>query len=107
MATRNYRIHQTMQTFSLEELYRQITDVLPICGIVDCFIVKYNEPVTYPEQEHVPDQATLLFAQRDGQDILRRRSGLLQPTNCCRKYAVQRIAGLPGSSSRCFSRMNI
>jgi len=76
MATRNYRIHQTMQTFSLEELYRQITDVLPICGIGDCFIVKYNEPVTYPEQEHVPDQATLLFAQRDGQDILRSRSVL-------------------------------
>ena len=74
MATRNYRIHQTMQTFSLEELYQQVAEVLPLCGIGDCFIVKYDEPVTYPEQEQIPDQAILLFAHQDGCNVLHNRT---------------------------------
>ncbi|MBP7401455.1 MAG: GGDEF domain-containing protein, partial [Clostridia bacterium] len=70
-AARNYRVHQNVQTFSLDELYSHVSAILNLCSIGDCYIVRYSEPVIYPETTSMPAQSELIYAHVGGQDAIR------------------------------------
>jgi hypothetical protein len=63
---RDFRIHQTMQTYSLSDLFSEIARILPSCGIRSCFIVRYCHPIGWTGAWTVPDESELLFAFSGG-----------------------------------------
>ncbi len=66
LTTPNYRVHQTMMTFSLDELYDEIDKLLVFCGIRSCFIVLYPKPVVNDFQPEFPSTAQLIYANKNG-----------------------------------------
>ncbi|NLW10866.1 MAG: GGDEF domain-containing protein [Clostridiaceae bacterium] len=66
---RNFRVHQSLQTFSQAELFSKAAEIFPECGIKECYITAYEEPLIYPDNKTIPDRSKLLFAWRDGIDF--------------------------------------
>lgn len=77
---RNFRVHQSLQTFSLTELFSKAAAIFPECGIKECYITAYDEPIIYPDSREIPERSRLLFAWRDGVDFTDHCSGDLFPT---------------------------
>ena len=64
-ATRNVRVHQYIQTFSMTDLFAVMSSILDHCGIGDCYIVLYDEPVIYPKSRCVSEKSHLIYAWED------------------------------------------
>ena len=66
---RNIRIHQSMQSYSLEDLFDELTRLLPYVGIRSCFIVRYDQPQSGEMPWDPPAESEMLFAYAGGQRI--------------------------------------
>jgi len=70
----NYRVHENLQTYSIDELFDKLTPVLKECFIESCFIMKYVEgPIFYDgemafdESYTVPERSEMIYAYFNGQ----------------------------------------
>ena len=77
---RNFRVHQSLQTFSLPELFSKAAVIFPECGIKECYIVAYEHRLIYPVSRDIPERSKLLFAWRDGIDFTDQCDGELFAT---------------------------
>lgn len=77
---RNFRVHQSLQTFSLPELFSKAAAIFPECGIKECYIVAYEHRLIYPDSRAIPERSRLLFAWRDGIDYTDQCDGELFET---------------------------
>ena len=77
---RNFRVHQSLQTFSLPELFSKAAAIFPECGIKECYIVAYEHRLIYPDSREIPERSRLLFAWRDGNDYTDQCDGELFAT---------------------------
>jgi len=77
---RNFRVHQSLQTFSLPELFSKAAAIFPECGIKECYIVAYEHRLIYPVSRDIPERSKLLFAWRDGIDFTDQCDGELFAT---------------------------
>ncbi|MDP4181293.1 MAG: substrate-binding domain-containing protein [Bacillota bacterium] len=60
-AITNFKVHENLQTFSLDTLYDLITNALQTLNIKSCFIVKYlNGPIEVDSD--IPEYSELLYA---------------------------------------------
>ena len=64
-----HRIHENIQTYSLEELFDCVTTVLKLCNIKGCFMSRYCGDTLYYDDEHVfgdkffiPQYSELVYA---------------------------------------------
>lgn len=72
----NYKIHENVQTYSLDELYERITKSLRRCNIRSCFISRYQDgsflydhSLTYDGTFVLPKQSELIYAYYDNSRI--------------------------------------
>jgi len=72
-AISNFKVHENLQTYSLETLFELLTTALKKINIRSCFIIKYQEgPITL--KSDIPDYSELMYAyynngRRDIEDI--------------------------------------
>ncbi len=60
-------IHQSMQNYTLQDLFAELERMLPQLGIRSCFIVRYEQAMAPPlAAQTVADQSELLFAYAGG-----------------------------------------
>jgi DNA-binding LacI/PurR family transcriptional regulator/signal transduction histidine kinase len=73
-AISNFKVHENLQTYSLETLYNLLTTALKKLNIKSCFIIRYQEgPINL--QSKIPDFSELMYAyynnaKNDCQDSL-------------------------------------
>ncbi len=62
-----YKFHELLQTYSMEELYDEITKILNQFSIKGCFIVKYSDgPVIYKDDSaEMPENSELIYAYQN------------------------------------------
>lgn len=77
---RNFRVHQSLQTFLLADLFSKAAAIFPECGIKECYISAYEDPLIYPDNREIPERSKLLFAWRDGTDYTDQCNGEYFPT---------------------------
>jgi len=72
-AISNFKVHENLQTYSLETLFELLTTALKKINIKSCFIIKYQEgPITLKSE--MPDFSEIMYAyynneRREIQDI--------------------------------------
>ena len=67
---RHYKVHENMQTYSLDELFNQITGALKEFSIRSCFIVKYSESTEFSGMPSVlPENSELIYAYYNNRRI--------------------------------------
>jgi DNA-binding LacI/PurR family transcriptional regulator/signal transduction histidine kinase len=60
-AISNFKVHENLQTYSLETLYNLLTTALKKLNIKSCFIIRYQEgPINL--QSKIPDFSELMYA---------------------------------------------
>ncbi|HEY9059813.1 MAG TPA: substrate-binding domain-containing protein [Pseudobacteroides sp.] len=65
-AISNFKIHENLQTYSLETLYDLLTTALKKLNIKSCFIIKYQEgPINL--NSTIPDFSELMYAYYDNE----------------------------------------
>ncbi|MFZ5989507.1 MAG: substrate-binding domain-containing protein [Bacillota bacterium] len=69
-----HRIHENVQTYSLDQLYDRITEALRLCNIRSCFISKYkdgtvlyDDKFVFDETFDIPEKSELIYAYYNGQ----------------------------------------
>lgn len=69
----NFRIHENIQTYLIDELFSKLTPVLKQCYVKSCFVLKYVEgPIFYDEEMafdesfKVPHRSELIYAYCNG-----------------------------------------
>ncbi|HEY5465941.1 MAG TPA: GGDEF domain-containing protein, partial [Clostridia bacterium] len=67
LTSMNFRVHQSMQTFSLEEFFNEIDRVLAICSIRNCHIVMYPEALVFENKVEIPEIVRLIYSKQDNQ----------------------------------------
>jgi hypothetical protein len=65
---RNYKVHENMQTYSLDELLNQITAALKNYNIKSCFILKYSDGMAVFDREFIlPESSELIYSYTNNQ----------------------------------------
>lgn len=67
---RGYNVHENIQTYSMDELFDQITGALKELDIRSCYIVKYSDGSVYSDKSFIlPVNSQMIYAYYDNRQI--------------------------------------